>query len=84
MEGVNTGLCSNRWLNQEGQGVFPAGPPLTIHRLFEERALKGGKRVSAHWSENQGHCDEVSGFSLKKKIVLCDVAFDTNINLHEK
>lgn len=40
MAEVNTGLCSNRWLNQERRGVSPAGPPLPAEEMFKERVLR--------------------------------------------
>lgn len=50
MAGVNTGLCSNRRLNQERQGVSPAGPPLPTKEMFEEKVL-GGKWLIESWRE---------------------------------
>lgn len=52
MAGVNTGLCSHRRLNQERQGVSPAGPPPTALKVFEERVL-GGEGVGEWPLEGQ-------------------------------
>lgn len=64
MAGVNTGLCSNRRLNQERQGVSPAGPPLPSEKMFEERVL-GGK-VGECWRAKYGCFDGVSSFQLQE------------------
>lgn len=69
MAGVNTELCSNRRLNQERQGVFPAGPPLR-HGECLRRGRSGGKRVSIAGEKNTAAVMEYHPFNYRKILMI--------------
>lgn len=69
MAGVNTELCSNRRLNQERQGVVPAGPPLRYRECLR-RGRAGGKRASIAGQKNTAAVMEYHPFNYRRILMM--------------